>query len=821
MGCCGSSEKPVTQGHEPTKASSPTSPRASPGGSPKSSTHKKQAELKSGVSSPTHNGESNWKRASRQHSQHDISGPHHTYHTKPPIEWRDWNHAFAKKYDIKYEIGKGAYGSVWRASHIESHAKEGHVHAVAAKVVSRKETDDFGWTMALSEMEIIRSLSHPNIVGFRDSFVSNNYIITIMEMCRGGELLCSVSEHVQIYTENIVMRIMTNVLDGLAHMHEMGVCHRDLKPANLLIKKKLRHQEASLLEKVRHELEEKQHETEHPKHHRPAFQSIGSSGRHSSIDMKSPVFHNISGNHSSNFASVSSLRESEIAEYCSDDVVSHLSSSVAICDFGMAVRFVRGEPFPSVCGLVGSPIYCPPELLCLMLKDGKGVMAPLSETLKGIYEDVETYNETCDIWSIGIVTYILLVGYHPFMQEKTVTNLSEIMNSIIVEDITFTEAAWDNISDDAKDFVKLCLERDYEKRIDAKSLQEHRWLKGEGNDVRLRLPVEHHHNPLEMKISLALKTGETFGVTLDKDMKVTYVRPGSAASRSGVEEGMALLGLVGRERQLSIEEVDQALHCDGGASIKLQAGTGGPVHSPIRRLVEAQGVDCNTPRESNHPGLALLRLVIQEREESRWMGPGQSISWDEKSLKASNEIMMTIESSLDSRDGRNKTALQRLMTDLKDHHPEHVWFVLHDSADELDDYVNQLEAHDSFHLRFSIGPRGFLVIGGHGSRDRVSVDSRPNMSGKEMKEFRIEGTNLPGKIIQQLFSQITTEGIDIVWVTRFMTEHYPEYTWIISLGSILGESGCTAPCEPYLNLIYQHHMIHCYGFRTKYLRLKV
>eukprot|EP01059_Diplonema_ambulator_P014623 TRINITY_DN25545_c0_g1_i1.p1 TRINITY_DN25545_c0_g1~~TRINITY_DN25545_c0_g1_i1.p1 ORF type:complete len:842 (+),score=240.52 TRINITY_DN25545_c0_g1_i1:35-2527(+) len=828
MGCCGSSGSKPAASNQPGKAVAaepPASPELlSPG---KSSLHHTQHKEKKSVSmsAPEEGGRQGasppgsaggWVKATRQLSQHEPP----TCHTKPPLDWREWDKEFAKKYDIKFEIGRGTYGTVWRASHIESRETIGHVHAVAAKVVSRKDTDDFGWKRARTEMEVIKLLRHPNVVGYRDSFASDNYLITVMEMCRGGELLCSVNEHIQIYTENVVMRIITNILDGVAHMHENGVCHRDIKPANLLIKKKLRHQESHIFEKVRHEIEEKQHDDAS----KPCFKSIGNGGtRHSSVhsitDIRSPVFHNI-GSSGHNF-SISSLREDEIAEYCSEDVVSHLSSSVAICDFGMAVRFKPNEPFPSVKGLVGSPIYCPPEVLCLMLKEGKGMMGPLATSLTGLYEHVTDYDEKCDIWAIGIVTYILLAGYHPFMQNCDNTKLSDIVRSIIVDDLSYTEPVWENISEEAKLFVKLCLIRDYKKRPSALELQKHQWFSGIGQNGRLNMPVQHHHHPLQMRIPLALKTGETFGVEIDESMKVTYVKPDSAAARSGIEEGMTLLGLAGRGlrdcARMSIEEVDEALHCDGGASVKVQAGsTAMLLHNPMRRLLEAPDVDCNEPRESNHPGLAVLKQVIQEREEARWQGI-DCIDWDEETLMCSKEVMMTIESALCPGDGRNLTAIQRLMEDLRVHHPEYAWFVMHDGADELDDYVNQLEGYEGVHARFSMGPRGFLVIGGHACRE-LPVEA-PMLSGKEMKEFRINDTNLPATTIQQLYSQITGEGMDIVWLTHFMTAEHPEYAWVISLGTIFGDSSISLP-SPFIKLTYQHQMTHCYGFRTQYLRPK-
>ena len=83
-----------------------------------------------------------------------------------------------------------------------------------------------------------------------------------------------------------------------------------------------------------------------------------------------------------------------------------------------------------------------------------------------------SYNEKCDIWSLGIILYYLLCGYPPFVG----ANDSQLIQSIVESKLTFPKEDWKNISDSAKDLIKkmLCSEK---KRISAKEIMSHKWMK--------------------------------------------------------------------------------------------------------------------------------------------------------------------------------------------------------------------------------------------------------------------------------------------------------------------------------------------------------
>ena len=75
----------------------------------------------------------------------------------------------------------------------------------------------------------------------------------------------------------------------------------------------------------------------------------------------------------------------------------------------------------------------------------------------------KNYTSKCDIWSIGVILYILLCGYPPFNG----ANDKQIIEAVLKGKFTLEEPEWEDISEDAKDLVKKLLEYDPKKRISA------------------------------------------------------------------------------------------------------------------------------------------------------------------------------------------------------------------------------------------------------------------------------------------------------------------------------------------------------------------
>lgn len=84
----------------------------------------------------------------------------------------------------------------------------------------------------------------------------------------------------------------------------------------------------------------------------------------------------------------------------------------------------------------------------------------------------KSYNEKCDIWSCGVILYILLSGYPPFPGK----NDKEIMRNVMKGEYSLDGDEWKYISDEGKDLVRKMLTYDPHKRLNAKEVLEHRWF---------------------------------------------------------------------------------------------------------------------------------------------------------------------------------------------------------------------------------------------------------------------------------------------------------------------------------------------------------
>jgi len=90
----------------------------------------------------------------------------------------------------------------------------------------------------------------------------------------------------------------------------------------------------------------------------------------------------------------------------------------------------------------------------------------------------EKYDKSCDMWSIGVVMYILLCGFPPFYSAHGLPMSPGMKTRIRSGQYTFPTPEWDKVSDDAKDLIRHLLKTDPAERFHINQVMAHRYITG-------------------------------------------------------------------------------------------------------------------------------------------------------------------------------------------------------------------------------------------------------------------------------------------------------------------------------------------------------
>lgn len=243
---------------------------------------------------------------------------------------------------------------------------------VAIKIIEKKNVEQDLARLA-TEMQILKSVDHPNIIKLKEIFETDSMLYIVTEVVTGGELFDRIVEKGS-YCERDAAVLVKKLVTALDYLHNKNIVHRDLKPENLLL--------------------------------------------------KSP----------------------------------EQDTEVKLADFGLSKVLGQEVMMQTACG---TPGYVAPEIL------------QSSET---------GYGKEVDMWSVGVITYILLCGFPPFYND----NVAQLFESIIKADFDYPSDYWDNISDDAIDFIDNLLIPDPAKRMSAAEALQHSWLSGNAPNTPLK-----------------------------------------------------------------------------------------------------------------------------------------------------------------------------------------------------------------------------------------------------------------------------------------------------------------------------------------------
>ncbi|KAI9323873.1 kinase-like domain-containing protein [Dichotomocladium elegans] len=148
-------------------------------------------------------------------------------------------------YEIEKKLGEGAFSNVYMARDKTNGRK------VAIKVVQKREYEQSKENShlhpsvkrrplateranILKEVQIMRSVDHPNIVQLVEFIESEQQYFLVLELCEGGELFHQIVK-LTSFSEALARHVITQLAQAVRYLHEeCGVVHRDIKPENIL-----------------------------------------------------------------------------------------------------------------------------------------------------------------------------------------------------------------------------------------------------------------------------------------------------------------------------------------------------------------------------------------------------------------------------------------------------------------------------------------------------------------------------------------------------------------------------------------------------------
>lgn len=169
--------------------------------------------------------------------------------------------------------------------------------------------------------------------------------------------------------------------------------------------------------------------------------------------------------------------EGHFSEEDAAKLVASILSAIRYChdDLHIVHRDLKPENFLFVSHDEHAPIKIIDFGLSRHETDGAGVMRTKVGTPYYVAPEVlrKQYTKSCDMWSIGVITYILLCGYPPFYGDSD----TQIFECVKAGRFDFPSPEWDTISDSAKDFVCCLLRLNPSERLTAAQAMKHEWIR--------------------------------------------------------------------------------------------------------------------------------------------------------------------------------------------------------------------------------------------------------------------------------------------------------------------------------------------------------
>uniref|UniRef100_H2YPK0 Protein kinase domain-containing protein n=1 Tax=Ciona savignyi TaxID=51511 RepID=H2YPK0_CIOSA len=184
-------------------------------------------------------------------------------------------------------------------------------------------------------------------------------------------------------------------------------------------------------------------------------------------------------------------------------------SKIMISDFGLSKLEVEGQMLKTACGTPGyvgcsAIIFHTPTKLVQTIKKTNNAWVNSPEVLQH-----KPYGKEVDVWSIGVIAYILLCGYPPFYDESDQKLFEQIMKA----EYEFDSPYWDDISQSAKSFIGQLMHKHPHQRYTCKQALSDPWIAGDAagskdihGHVSLNIKKNFARNKWKQAINVATAT---------------------------------------------------------------------------------------------------------------------------------------------------------------------------------------------------------------------------------------------------------------------------------------------------------------------------
>lgn len=138
------------------------------------------------------------------------------------------NAALSREYTFNRTIASGSFGVV------KSAVQKTTGNDVAIKIVEKIHSPASALTKTKQEANILKKLSHPNIIKFISTEETNSKLYIITELLKGGTLKSYIDNNSESLSEEKSIQILFHLLQAVNYIHNKDIVHRDIKPDNIM-----------------------------------------------------------------------------------------------------------------------------------------------------------------------------------------------------------------------------------------------------------------------------------------------------------------------------------------------------------------------------------------------------------------------------------------------------------------------------------------------------------------------------------------------------------------------------------------------------------